>query len=121
MLLKMFRAEFAENAMKISAILNPDSYRDSHPQILKSICLLFSFVYCLLFFRDYSFRCNFRSDGSFQAAAATEASAMQPPKTTDGIRPMILAAKPDSKAPISLDELMNMVLTDETRPRMLSG
>ena len=46
---------------------------------------------------------------------------MTPPKTTEGTVPMSLAAKPDSKAPISLEDPMNTPLTDETRPLMESG
>ena len=46
---------------------------------------------------------------------------MVEPKMTEGIKPRRRAAKPDSKAPISLEEPMKRLLTAETRPRMLSG
>ena len=35
--------------------------------------------------------------------------------------PTSLAAVPDSKPPISFDELINIVFTADTRPRILSG
>ncbi len=44
-----------------------------------------------------------------------------PPKTTDGTTPINLAAIPDSKLPISLDELIKIEFTDETLPRIVSG
>jgi hypothetical protein len=44
-----------------------------------------------------------------------------PPKTTEGTTPMILEAKPLSKAPSSLEEMMNMLFRAETLPFMCSG
>ena len=46
---------------------------------------------------------------------------IMPPKITDGTKPNKRAAKPDSKAPSSLDEPIKMPLIAETRPRMASG
>ena len=46
---------------------------------------------------------------------------MQPPKTTEGTSPMSRAARPLSKAPISLLEPMKTWFTEETRPSMCSG
>ena len=40
---------------------------------------------------------------------------MPPPIMTEGINPSNFAAKPDSKAPISLEELIKIVLTEATR------
>jgi len=47
-----------------------------------------------------------RSSGTFQVVKATTSRVMQPPKTTEGTRPMKRAARPLSKAPISLLEPM---------------
>ena len=44
-----------------------------------------------------------------------------PPNTTDGTVPSNFAATPDSNAPISLDEPINILLTAETLPFILSG
>ena len=44
-----------------------------------------------------------------------------PPKTTAGTVPSNLAATPDSKAPISFDEPMKILLTADTLPFILSG
>ena len=44
-----------------------------------------------------------------------------PPKITDGTAPSRLAATPDSKAPISLDEPMKIWFTAETRPSISGG
>ena len=46
---------------------------------------------------------------------------MEPPKTTDGITPRNLAATPLSNCPSSLLELMNILFTLNTRPRMWAG
>ena len=46
---------------------------------------------------------------------------MLPPKITDGTVPNIFAAVPDSKAPISLEDPINIELTAETLPRIWSG
>src|SRR5262245_10858188 len=62
-----------------------------------------------------------RSSGQILATAATVASVMQPPSTTDGTRPSHWAATPDSNSPISLLVPMKMMLTAETRPRIESG
>ena len=51
----------------------------------------------------------------------TTASVMQPPKITDGTSPNSFAATPDSNAPSSFDEPMNIPLIADTRPRMSSG
>ena len=44
-----------------------------------------------------------------------------PPITIDGARPNNFAATPDSKAPIWLDDIMNIVLIEDMRPRIESG
>ncbi|MEY3178492.1 MAG: hypothetical protein RJB42_733, partial [Bacteroidota bacterium] len=44
-----------------------------------------------------------------------------PPKTTAGTTPINRAAKPLSKAPNSLDEIMKILLREETLPFMFSG
>ena len=51
----------------------------------------------------------------------TMAIVIQPPKITEGTVPKSLAAVPDSKAPISFDEPINIEFTAETRPRIWSG
>ena len=40
---------------------------------------------------------------------------------TEGTTPSNLAATPDSKDPISLDDPINMLFTAETRPFIFSG
>ena len=62
-----------------------------------------------------------RSFGARVAVAATTINVHKPPMIIDGTKPNKRAVTPDSKAPISLDEIMNIELTDETRPRILSG
>ena len=54
----------------------------------------------------------------FRKVRPTISMVMVPPKSTAGIVPSNLAATPDSKSPISLDEPMNMEFTAETRPRI---
>src|SRR6201984_1658946 len=44
-----------------------------------------------------------------------------PPPTTETTGPNRAAVKPDSSAPNSFDVPMNMLFTDETRPRISSG
>lgn len=46
---------------------------------------------------------------------------IHPPKITDGTTPINLAARPDSNAPSSFDDPMNMLFTAETLPFMFSG
>ena len=46
---------------------------------------------------------------------------MNPPKIIEGIRPSNEAAIPDSKAPNSLDELINMPLMALMRPMRCGG
>jgi hypothetical protein len=46
---------------------------------------------------------------------------IHPPKITEGIDPINLALTPDSKAPNSFDEPINMLLTEATLPRISSG
>ena len=53
--------------------------------------------------------------------AMTTKMVMDPPKMTDGITPMILAASPLSNCPSSLLLLMNIEFTLITLPRILSG
>lgn len=48
----------------------------------------------------------------------TITSVILPPKITDGTVPNNLAAVPDSKAPISFDEPINIEFTADTRPRI---
>ena len=48
-------------------------------------------------------------------------SVILPPKITEGTVPNSLAAVPDSKAPISFDEPINIEFTADTLPRMWSG
>ena len=48
----------------------------------------------------------------------TTASVMHPPKITEGMRPIIFAATPDSNAPSSLEEPIKILLTEATRPRI---
>jgi hypothetical protein len=55
---------------------------------------------------------------AFHAVIDTIPNVMHAPKTTEGTVPNILAASPDSNAPISLDEPINMVFTAETLPRI---
>ncbi|HWU44474.1 MAG TPA: hypothetical protein VN132_13580, partial [Bdellovibrio sp.] len=63
----------------------------------------------------------FFSSGASQATTPTTKSVIVPPKITEGTRPKRRAATPDSKAPISFDEVMNMEFKAEIRPRILSG
>lgn len=49
------------------------------------------------------------------------ASVIIPPKMTDGINPMIFAARPDSNEPISLEDPIKMLFTEATLPRISSG
>ena len=51
----------------------------------------------------------------------TMSKVMLPPNITDGTVPKSLAAVPDSNAPISFDEPINIEFTADTRPRILSG
>src|SRR5687768_4363989 len=52
---------------------------------------------------------------------ATTNNVIHPPKTTEGTVPIILAATPLSNCPSSLEELINIELTEETLPRISSG
>ena len=58
---------------------------------------------------------------AFQAVTATTINVTVPPKITDGTTLMSLAAKPDSNAPISLEDPTNILLTADTLPFMFSG
>jgi len=51
-----------------------------------------------------------RNLGANFAVAATTESVITPPKITDGTKPMMRAAKPDSNAPSSLDEPIKIPL-----------
>ena len=57
-----------------------------------------------------------RNFGAFHQVMPTTTMVMRPPNTTAGTVPINLAVKPLSKAPISLEEVMKMELTEETRP-----
>lgn len=48
-------------------------------------------------------------------------SVIPPPNSTEGTTPISRAETPDSNAPSSLDEPINIELTAETRPRIPSG
>ena len=52
---------------------------------------------------------------------ATTTSVSAPPSTTLGTVPNSLAVTPDSNAPISFDDPMNIELTLDTRPNMCAG
>src|SRR6185369_8349571 len=62
-----------------------------------------------------------RSAGIFQAVTPTTPSVINPPKITEGTVPSSFAATPDSKEPISLEELLKLWFTAETRPNRCSG
>ena len=62
-----------------------------------------------------------RSCGTRHHVTATTRMVISPPKTTEGTVPISLAASPLSKAPISLDYVIKIELTDDTRPFMRSG
>ena len=64
---------------------------------------------------------NDRIAGKRQDVSATISNVIEPPAMTDGISPRNLAAKPLSKAPISLEAPMNIPFTAETLPRISSG
>ena len=74
------------------------------------------FISYILFFSD-----SFLSGLFTLMVVKTTASVINPPKTTEGTRPINLAATPDSKAPNSFDDPINMLFTDATRPRISSG
>ena len=67
------------------------------------------------------FKFNFLNFGEIFATKPTIPIVMQPPKITEGIRPRSFAATPDSNAPISFEEPMNIPLTAATLPRISSG
>src|SRR3546814_13230384 len=52
---------------------------------------------------------------------ATTPQVTAAPAITDGTVPSSFAARPDSNAPRSFDELMKILLTARTRPRRCSG
>ena len=58
---------------------------------------------------------------SFQVSMVTTIKVMVPPNNTDGTVPNKRAEVPDSKAPISLDDPINIEFTADTRPRICSG
>ena len=51
----------------------------------------------------------------------TTSNVIEPPNITAGAAPMIREVKPLSNMPSSLEELMNMEFTEDTRPRISSG
>ena len=59
--------------------------------------------------------------GASLAVIPVHSNVIQPPKTTEGISPISLAANPDSKAQISFDDPIKILLTDDTLPRISSG
>ncbi len=69
----------------------------------------------------YSRFWSLRRDLLFQAMVPTVTRVVAPPEITEGTTPSRRAMLPDSNAPISLDEPMNMLLTADTRPFMCSG
>src|SRR5690349_8772822 len=64
---------------------------------------------------------NLRKVGALNHVIITTSKVMQPPNTTDGTFPNMCAASPLSNCPSSLLELINMLFTLNTRPRILSG
>lgn len=62
-----------------------------------------------------------RKAGNLHDVNAAMSNVIDPPAITDGTSPSNLAARPLSKAPISLDAPMNMPFTAETLPRISSG
>ena len=64
---------------------------------------------------------SLRSCGTLSDTTNTVRIVMLPPNTTDGTVPIIRAATPDSKAPISFDDPMKIWFTADTRPRMALG
>lgn len=64
---------------------------------------------------------NFLNAGAFHQLISTTSIVITPPKSTAGTVPKTRAVKPLSNWPSSLEELMNMELTELTRPRMSSG
>lgn len=54
----------------------------------------------------------------FKYVIAAMPMVIHPPKTTAGTVRISFAVKPDSKAPISFDDPINMLFTAETRPRI---
>ncbi len=71
--------------------------------------------YCL------SFNCSFRKEGKVKDETPTTARVIKPPNMTEGITPNSFAASPDSNAPISFEEPINILLTAETLPFISSG
>ena len=57
----------------------------------------------------------------FNQVMVTISKVMLPPNITAGTVPSNLAAMPDSKSPISLDEPINIEFTADTLPRIWSG
>ena len=66
-------------------------------------------------------RLNLLNLGDVNNTIKTTSNVIIPPKTTEGTTPISFAARPDSNAPISLEEPMKMLLTAETLPFILSG
>lgn len=59
--------------------------------------------------------------GESLAVTSTTSSVIPPPKITEATRPMIFAARPDSKEPISFEEPMKIEFTEATLPLISSG
>ena len=55
-----------------------------------------------------------RKVGDSHAVAPATTNVPTPPETTAGTSPINFANAPDSNAPISLDEMMNILFTDDT-------
>jgi hypothetical protein len=62
-----------------------------------------------------------RSFGAVNQVIKTTRKVIRDPNTTEGLVPISFAARPDSKAPISLDEPIKIELTDATLPRISCG
>ena len=62
-----------------------------------------------------------RNCGATQAVNPTTPKVTTPPRATQGIAPSQAATMPLSKAPNSLEEQINIQLTDDIRPRISSG
>lgn len=69
--------------------------------------------------KNYNF--SFLNEGEVNIKIVTTTSVIKPPNITDGTTPISLAASPDSNAPISFEEPMNMLFTAETLPFIFSG
>ena len=62
-----------------------------------------------------------RISGQMRATDITTKMVPMPPPTTDNTGPNTAAVRPDSKAPISFEVAMKILLTEDTLPRISFG